>query len=222
MVFGSEESHMELRVCTIVELALNEKSYLDEKTFTDMAEYSYEGIMDYIVQVSISDNSFVANDRLSSFCNEVMLTAKDGKYSSILHLLASCNVLQKPINSIYPEAQNPGVDRDVHNQVFFPVGNIYYPETLDGIITILWTHTYDTKLKGWKQNHFVSCFPENHTRQVEGVQGQRVTLFKWVTQHLCDLLNVNFISLLCYYTHTNCLSYFIIWTISVGGDINVD
>ena len=166
VVFGSEESHMELRVRTIVELALNEKSYLDEKTFTDMAEYSYEGIMEYIVQVSISDNSFIANDRLSSFRNEVMLTAKDGKYSSILHLLASCNVLQKPINSIYPEAQNPGVDRDVHNQVFFPVGNIYYPETLDGIITILWTHTHDTKLKGWKPNHFVSCFPENHTRQV--------------------------------------------------------
>ena len=67
VVFGNEESHMELRVRTIVELALNEKSYLDEKTFTDMAEYSYEGIMDYIVQVSISDNSFVANDRLSSF-----------------------------------------------------------------------------------------------------------------------------------------------------------
>ena len=145
VVFGNEESHMELRVRTIVELALNEKSYLDEKTFTDMAEYSL---------------------RESSFRNEVMMTAKDGKYSSILHLLGSCNVLQKPINSIYPEAQNTGVDRDVHNQVFFPVGNIYYPETLDGIITILWTHTHDTKLKGWKPNHFVSCFPENHTRQL--------------------------------------------------------
>ena len=92
-----------------------------------------------------------------------MLTAKDGKYSSILHL-ASCNALQMPINSIYPEAQDPGVDRDVHNQVFFLVGNIYYPEMLDGIITILWTRTHDTKLKGWKPNHFVSCFPECQTR----------------------------------------------------------
>ena len=164
VVFGNEESHVELRVHSIVELALNEKSYLDEKTFTDMAEYSCEGIMDYIKQVSISDESFVANDKLSSFRNEVILTAKDGKYSSILHLLASCNALKMPINSIYPEAQNPGVDRDVHNQVFFPVGNIYYTEVLDRVITILWTHTHDTKLKGWKPNHFVSCFPENHTR----------------------------------------------------------
>ena len=77
---------------------MNEKSYLDEKTFTDMAEYSYDGIMDYIMQVSISDESFVAKDILSSFCNEVRLTAKNGKYSSIVHLLASCNAIQKPLN----------------------------------------------------------------------------------------------------------------------------
>ena len=164
VIFGNEESHTELQVRSIVELALNEMSYLDGKTFTDMAEYSCEGIMDYVIQVSISDESFVANEKLSSFCNEVILTAKDGKYSSILHLLASCNVLQMPINSIYPEAQNPGVDRDVHNQVFFPVRNIYYPEMLDGMITILWTHTHDTKLKGCKPNHFVSCFPEIYAR----------------------------------------------------------
>ena len=44
---------------------------------------------------------------------------------SILHLLASCNAVQKPLNSIYPKSDNPGVDRDVHNQVFFPTGNIY-------------------------------------------------------------------------------------------------
>ena len=108
-----------------------------------MAEYSYDGIMDYIMQVSISDESFVANDILSSFHNEVRLTAKNGKYSSILHLLASCNAIQKPLNSIYPKAENPGVDRDIHNPVFFPTGKIYYPDTLNGMLTILWTHTCD-------------------------------------------------------------------------------
>ena len=58
--------------------------------FTDMAEYSYEGIMDYIVQVSISDNSFVVNDRLSSFRNEVMLTAKVWKI--FINLTSSCQL----------------------------------------------------------------------------------------------------------------------------------
>ena len=164
VLFGNEDGHVELRVQSVVELALNEKSYLDEKTFTDMAEYSYDGIMDYIMQMSITDESFVAKDILSSFCNEVRLTAKNGKYSSILHLLASCNAIQKPLNSIYPKAENPGVDRHVHNQVFFPTGKIYYPDTLDGMLTILWTHTCDTKLNRWKPNHSVPCFPECHTR----------------------------------------------------------
>ena len=38
VIFRNEENDIELRVCSIVELALNEKSYLDEKTFADMAE----------------------------------------------------------------------------------------------------------------------------------------------------------------------------------------
>ena len=29
--------------------------------------------------------------------------------------------------------------------------------------------------------------PQELEQQLEGVQGQRVTLVKWVTQHLCDL-----------------------------------
>ena len=27
------------------------------------------------------------------------------------------------------------------------------------MINILWTHTSDTNLQGWKPNHFVPCFP---------------------------------------------------------------
>ena len=129
-----------------------------------MAEYSYHRIMEYIVQVSISDEALVPNNIQSSFWNETMISAKDGQYSSILHLLANCNLIQKPLNSVYPKAQNPGVDRDVHNQVFFPIGQIYYPENLDGMVTILWTHTSDTNLRGWKPNHFVSCFPHDYSR----------------------------------------------------------
>ena len=55
-----------------------------------MAEYSYNGIMDYIMQVSISDESFIANDILLSFHNEVRLTAKNGKY--FINLTSSCQL----------------------------------------------------------------------------------------------------------------------------------
>ena len=116
------------------------------------------------MQVSISDEALVCGDTQSSFQNETMMSAKDGQYSSILHLLAICNIIQKPLNSVYPKAQNPGVDRDVHNQIFFPTGKVYYPENLDDMVTILWTHTSDKNLTGWKPNHFVPCFPCHQRR----------------------------------------------------------
>ena len=90
---------------------------------------------------------------------EIILGAKNGRDNPIFQLLAASNFCKKAINSIYPEAQNPGVNRRVHNQIFFPSGQIYYPENLDRMINFLWTHTSDTNLQGWKPNHFVSCFP---------------------------------------------------------------
>ena len=73
--------------------------------------------------------------------------------------MTASNFCKKAINSIYPEAQNPGVNRRLQNQIFFPDGQIYYPENLDRMMNILWTHTSDTNLQGWKPDHFVPCFP---------------------------------------------------------------
>ena len=164
IMFGHEYNHIELRVRSAIELACNEERYLCEDTVKEMAEYSYDGVMDYIIQVSISDGSFIPNDKYACFRNEVMLSAKSDTHASLLHILANCNIFSVPINSIYPTVQNPGVDRDVHNQVFFPVGKTYYPESLNEIVTILWTHTSNTNLRGWKPNHFVPCFPTNMSR----------------------------------------------------------
>ena len=163
IMFGHENNHVELRVHSVIELACNEERYLED-TFKEMAEYSYDGVMNYIIQVSISDGSFVRNDKYACFRNEVMLSTKSDTYASLLHILANCNIFSMQIISIYPTVQNPGVNRDVHNQVFFPVGKIYYPESLNEIVIILWTHTSNTNFRGWKQNHFVPCFLTNMSR----------------------------------------------------------
>ena len=156
-----KNNHIELRVCSVIGLALNEERYLSEGTFKEMAEYSYDGVMDYTIQVSISDGSFVPNDKYACFRNAVMLSAKSGTYASLLHIATNCIIFSTPINSIYPTVQNPCVDRDVHNQVFFPVCKIYNPNSLNEIVTILWTHTSNKNLRGWKPNHFVPCFLTN-------------------------------------------------------------
>ena len=46
-MFGHENNHIELRVHSVIELACNEERYLTEGTFKEMAEYSYDDVMDY-------------------------------------------------------------------------------------------------------------------------------------------------------------------------------
>ena len=87
------------------------------------------------------------------------MVQKNGSDASIFQLLAASNFCKKALNCMYPETQNPGVNIRIHNQIFFHSGQIYYPENPDGMINILWTHTSDTNLQGWKPNHFMSCFP---------------------------------------------------------------
>ena len=66
IVFGHENYHTELRVHTIIELTFNEELYLKEETFSEMAEYSHDGILEYIIEVSVSDGSCVLNNRKES------------------------------------------------------------------------------------------------------------------------------------------------------------
>ena len=164
IVFGNQNYHTEFRVRTIIELTCNEELYLQEETFSEMAEYSHDGILEYIIEVSVSDGSYVPNNRQESLRNEIMHSAKRDTYASMLHIMALCNVIKKPINSIHPLVQNPAIERDVHNQILFPIGEIYYSDSLSDTLSILWTHTSDTSLVGWKPNHFVPCFPVNEYR----------------------------------------------------------
>ena len=80
------------------------------------------------------------------------MSVKSGVYATVLHILAPCNITKEPVNSKYPMAQNAGVDRNVYNQVFLPMGWTYYPEILAKVISLLWTHTSITSLRGWKPN----------------------------------------------------------------------
>ena len=140
-----------------MELACNIHAYMKQDTIDNKEEYSYKSV-EYILQVFISDNA-LGTDMERSLKAEIIVGAKNGRDTLIFQLLVTSNFCKKAISSIYPEAQNPGVNRRVTNQIFFPSGQIYYPENLDGMINILWTHTSDTNLQGWKPNHFLPCFP---------------------------------------------------------------
>ena len=140
VLFGDEEHHCVLRVRSSVELGCNIHAYMKQDTIDNMAEDSYSKSVEYILQVSVSDGAF-GTDMERSLKAEIILCANNATDTSIFQLLAASNFCKKAINSIYPEAQNSGVNRKIHNQILFPNGQIYYHDNLDGMINILWTHT---------------------------------------------------------------------------------
>ena len=58
VLFGDEDHHCELRVRSSVELACNIHAYMKQDTIDNKAEYSYNKSVEYILQVSISDDAF--------------------------------------------------------------------------------------------------------------------------------------------------------------------
>ena len=71
-------------------------------------------------------------------------------------MFVASNVFQKPVMSIFPEVQNPGVNRQDHNQLIVPLDRADAKEYQDAT-HIMWTQTNATKIDGWTPNHFVAC-----------------------------------------------------------------
>ena len=88
VLFGDEDHHCELRVRSSVVLAGNIHAYMKQDTTDNMAEYIYNKSVEYILQVSISDDAF-GTDMERSLKAEVTLGAKYGRDTLIFHLMAA-------------------------------------------------------------------------------------------------------------------------------------
>ena len=65
VLFGDEDYHCELRVRSVVELACNIHAYMMQDTIDNMVDYSYNKSVEYILQVSISDDAFETDMEMS-------------------------------------------------------------------------------------------------------------------------------------------------------------
>ena len=75
----------------------------------------------YIFESSISDEANVPNNVSQSLKNEIMKSAKDGQYSSLLQLYATTKAFKRPIVSIFPKVEHAAINRSVHNQIISPL-----------------------------------------------------------------------------------------------------
>lgn len=72
----------------------------------------------------------------------------------MFRIYAVCNVICRPIRSIFPELINAAISRDCHNQLIKPFRD--YDLSLNDI-WVMWTHTSNSVRQGWSSNHFVLC-----------------------------------------------------------------
>lgn len=156
-VMGNEEHHVEFRVRTIMDLVRHEKLYLNEEKLKNVSSKeaaSNESLLHYILCTSVDNPQFV-NQR-NTLREHIMQTTKSGKYASLVHIYALPNVLNRPVQSVYPDIPNAGVDPHIHNQTIQP-----WQQSQSDHMTFMWSHLTDAgRTDGpWDPNHFVLLVP---------------------------------------------------------------
>lgn len=136
-IFGTESNHVEYRVRCMHELVTNFSKYTSNETYTAMSSKPTD--FKYVFESSISDHANVPNNIPQSLNNEIMKSANDGQYSSLLHLYATANAFKRPIVSIFPQIEHIAINRPVHNQTISPFD--CSEEQHGPPMYIMWTHT---------------------------------------------------------------------------------
>ena len=154
LLFGNENFHVELRIRATLELVSNFHIYMKADTWTKMS--SQPVTMQYLFETSISPECYVNENYTKSLQNEIMKSARKGEYASIIHIFALVNSLQCSVNSIFPEVNNPTINRSTHNQIISSVSL-----TLTISFNVMWTHCTNQNKLGWTPNHFVACIDRN-------------------------------------------------------------
>ena len=167
LLYGSECRHVECRVRCLVELVMNTSRYLRQDTYTTMSSNRTD--MQYVLETSVSDEARVSDDMTTSLQNEILLSVKDGHYSSLIHFYASVNALSRPVVTIFPSTQHVTINREIHNQIIRPLSQSSLQN--DPPMFIMWTHTSNTSLVNWSPNHFVSCHENGDTSEESNSEG---------------------------------------------------
>ena len=147
---GDYQLSRELRLKVVNELILN-REYYDTKNLNIYSSAQYDG-----------------------YETEVLHAVKNGVYSSMRNMVALSNVLGCEIRSIYPDTNNPCVNKDEMNKMLVP-----RTKKFDHILNIMWTHTTNTSLMdGWSPNHFVPCVESSRIKKSKEKKEKRKKKFK--------------------------------------------
>lgn len=154
---GTEENTLvlELRLRTVIELAIHEKFYLSNRNLMKMSESCEEptDAVSYIVNSTVSDANIGQLE--NAYREEVMQSIMNSRYTGMLHLYGLCSAINYSLESIFPNYQSVAINRQIMHQTITPRSGMKTSER----IHIMWSNLLDSNLAGsWQANHFVACF----------------------------------------------------------------
>ena len=147
--------HIELRVRTICEFAINEEYYLQSDIVSHLS-----GLVGQSVACIGSEECTILRQMYMLECIDA---TKLDTYCSMWHIYALSSVLKCPIFSVYPE-KNPYVRQFNHKVVQPRVAASSSKQPLH----IMWTRTTPAMTDNWSPNHFVPCI-EMHPMSKENM-----------------------------------------------------
>ena len=168
---GDENSHLELRIRVVIEMAMNIDLYCSNEHIIAMNTNVQIADPVDILWHSCIDEKHMKGTVRESLKSQLMEWVKNGCFSSLWQIYAIANVLLKPVATLYPHVFSVGLPRYLYHAILKPW--LLHEEVPP--LLIMWTHTQNTSIWHWQPNHFVPClqpatFPE--TKPAEKVHGQ--------------------------------------------------
>lgn len=153
--FGNQHRHEEMRIRTVLELALNSEFYqkgneVDKILLAEMREIYPKGGER---RSKLSDE-----DVRKEFESEVRNSTACSSWCGYWHLQALGTVLDRQIRSVYPDSGSKEI-RKYFNAIICPRQWDHLKEPF----TFMWTHTTGGDTSKFRPNHFVPLIPVSKT-----------------------------------------------------------
>ena len=120
------------------------------------------------------------------FDKEILSAVKDGAYLGMFHIAALASVLQRNIQSVYPQYAGHTVRKDYHNLI---VPRLGLP-LMSVPLYIMWTNCKGKaeEEKQWAPNHFVPLLPLHIAAIVEDIEVEEDCQVDWQIPNIDDII----------------------------------
>lgn len=152
LVFGNQESHIELRVRLVIEMVIHFKLYLSPEF---LSKGSCDDGHDILLKLKrYSEIHSVSQCASKALQEEILCIRKQSKECGMWHLFAAANILGSAVTSVFPDKGGNDM-RHLTKRTILPTG-----DQLNTATFVMWTsHRDDLMDEHWVPNHFVPLLP---------------------------------------------------------------